>query len=118
MNLQAYIALLESSIAVMDRQNAILFTQAADDYRAFAQSIGHVQTGNMVASMHRLGPFPMGQGALEATIESGAWYAGAEASRGGTHDWPTRTVDEYSARLDELAAAIESATVRALVGGT
>lgn len=117
MTLTQYAALLETSDARIDRESAVLLAQAADDLATYAQSIAHKQSGRMAGSIHRLGPFPVGDGALEATIQSGAWYAEEEVKKGGEHDWATRTIEEQAARLQQLADAVGGAVVRALTGG-
>jgi hypothetical protein len=116
MNLDSYIRLLQSADAQIDHDAARLLTEATDDLRDYAQSIGHKQSGNMVGSMHRLGPFPQGAGVLEARVESGAWYAGEEAAKGGTHDWPSRTIAEQQARILQLELELGNAVVAALTG--
>jgi hypothetical protein len=116
MNLDSYIRLLQSADAQIDRESARLLTEATDDLRDYAAQIGHKQTGAMTGSMHRLGPFPLGAGVLEARVESGAWYAGEEAAKGGTHDWPGRTIAEQQARILQLELELGNAVVAALTG--
>lgn len=118
MDLDAYIALLQTADARIDRDNAIIMIDAAEDLADYAREIAHWQTGAMATSIHRLGPFPIGEGALELHIESGVDYADDEVSKGGAHDWASRTVSEQQARIDALAEAIENATVNVLLGGS
>jgi hypothetical protein len=116
MNLDSYIRLLQSADAQIDHDAARLLAEASDDLRDYAKSIMHRQTGNMAGSTYRLGPFPQGAGVLEARIESGAWYAGEEAAKGGTHDWPSRTIAEQQARILQLELELGNAVVAALTG--
>jgi len=114
MDIQAYIALLQSADAALNARNATLLTEASDDLRAYAQSIEHRRSGQMADSTIRYGPFPIGQGGFESRIESGADYAEQEVARGGTHDWATRTIDEEAARIDQLRREVENALVSVL----
>ena len=114
MKLDAYIALLQSADDRIDAANARLLTEAIDDLRQYGQTIAHKQTGAMAASMHRLGPFSVGQGILEAHFESGAWYAEEEVGRGGDHDWASRTIAEQDARILQLELELETALVTVL----
>jgi hypothetical protein len=116
MNLESYIKLLQSADAQIDHDAARLLAEATDDLRDYAMSIGHRQSGAMVGSMHRLGPFPQGAGVLEARVESGAWYAGEEAAKGGTHDWPGRTIAEQQARILQLELELGNAVIAILTG--
>ena len=116
MDLASYIALLQRSDAALNARNAELLAEAADDLKTYAASIGHRQSGNMDDSMYRLGPFPIGEGAYEATIQSGADYAEQEVARGGTHDWATRTIDEEAQRIDRLRREVENALISVLTG--
>jgi hypothetical protein len=52
----------------------------------------------------------------EARVESGAWYAGEEAAKGGAHDWPSRTIAEQQARILQLELELGNAVVAALTG--
>jgi hypothetical protein len=116
MNLQSYIELLQSADAAISRESVRLLVEAADDLRQAAQSIGHKRSGNMTGSMHRLGPFPIGNGALEARVESGAFYAEEEVKKGGAHDWPTRTLQEQQARILQLELELGNRAVAVLTG--
>src|SRR4051794_37567507 len=116
MTLDDYIQLLTAADDRLSAANVRLLTEAADDLKAYAQQIGHRQTGLMDDSMHRLGPFPVGSGILEARIGSGASYADAEVSKGGSHDWATRTIDENDARILQLQLEVEHALIAALTG--
>lgn len=116
MDLQAYIALLQSADAALNAKNAQLLIEAADDLRAYAQSIEHRRSGTMADSTIRYGPFSIGAGALEARIESGASYAEQEVARGGTHDWASRTITEQDARILQLQLEVEHALVSVLTG--
>lgn len=117
MTLDDYIALLESADDRLNAANVRLLTEAIDDLRQYGQSIAHKQTGAMSASMHRLGPFPIGNGILEASFESGASYAEDEVGKGGAHDWATRTIAENDARILQLQLEVENALIAALTGG-
>jgi hypothetical protein len=117
MTLDDYIALLQTADEKIDRADARLLTEATDDLRAYAQSIAHRRTGAMADSMHRLGPFPVGEGMLEAHVESGAWYAEDEVAKGGTHDWATRTINEEQARVLQLELELGNTAVAILTGG-
>lgn len=116
MTLDEFLALLETADDRITRQNARELLDAADDIVPIVQSQMHRQTGNMIESTGRFGPYPAGSGVLEATIESGAWYAGFEAARGGEHDWPTRSVEAAQPRVQELSEALAEAVARILVG--
>lgn len=116
MTLDDYIALLTAADDRLNAANVRLLTEAADDLRTYAQQIEHRQTGAMAASTVRYGPFPIGSGILEARIESGASYAEAEVSKGGSHDWATRTIDENDARILQLQLEVEQALIAALTG--
>lgn len=118
MTLDDYIRLLQTADEQIDREDARLLTEATDDLRAYAQSIAHRQTGAMADSMHRLGPFPVGSGLLEARVESGAWYADEEVAKGGTHDWASRTIDEQDARILQLELELGNTAVAILTGAT
>lgn len=118
MELQAYIALLQSADAALNAKNAVLLAEATDDLKAAAAAIGHRRSGQMDDSMYRLGPFPIGDGAYEATIQSGADYAEQEVARGGTHDWATRTIVEQDARILQLQLEVEQALVSVLTGAS
>ncbi len=103
MSLDEWIARLRTADETIDANNAKLLTEATDDLVTFAQEyVEHEITGNMIESTHRFGPYPNGRGIVEARIESGASYAGIEAARGGSHDWPARTVAEDAARITKL----------------
>jgi hypothetical protein len=117
-NVAAYLQLLQTADSQIDIAAAQLLTEASDDLRAYAQSIGHRITSNMVNSMYRLGPFPVGNGALEATIQSGAWYAEDEVSKGGSHDWATRTIEEQQARILQLELELANHAAAILTGGS
>jgi hypothetical protein len=114
MTLDDYILLLETADERLTAANIRLLTEAIDDLKAYGQAIGHRRTGLMDASMHRLGPFPIGQGVLEASFISGADYAETEVSRGGSHDWATRTIAENDARILQLQLEVENALIAAL----
>jgi hypothetical protein len=116
MDLQAYIRLLQTADEQIDRASATLLVEATEDLRAYAQQIAHKQTGFMAESMARYGPFPIGVGAIETQIASGAWYSESEAAKGGTHDWPTRTIAEQQARILQLELELGNAVVAALTG--
>ena len=116
MTLDEYIALLQSADARISARNAVLLKAAIEDLKDFGQSIGHERSGNMIESMYTLGPFPIGNGALEASFQSGASYAEEEVKRGGSHDWASRTINEDQARITQLQTEIEEATVLALIG--
>jgi hypothetical protein len=114
MTLDDYIALLETADERLTAANIRLLTEAIDDLKAYGQAIGHRKTGLMDNSMHRLGPFPVGSGMLEARFESGADYAETEVARGGAHDWATRTIAENDARILQLQLEVENALITAL----
>jgi len=116
MNLQAYIQLLQTADGTINARNAELLTEAIDDLKNYGQSIGHRRSGNMDDTMYRLGPFPVEQGTIEASFQSGAEYAELEVARGGDHDWATRTIDEQAERIDQLRRDVEDAAVTALTG--
>lgn len=107
---------LEAADERISVESARLLIGAAGDLVAHAKSIAHRQSGNMGDTIHRLGPFPVGNGALEARIESGAWYADLEVAKGGDHDWALRTVQERDDLIRELEAALADAVVRVVVG--
>lgn len=117
MNLDTLIKLYQSADAQIDQENLRLFAEYTGAMRDYAKSIEHVQSGHMQGSTVALGPFPVGQGALESTIISGAWYAGIEASKGGDHDWPTRTIAEQQARILQLELEVAAAAASVLTGG-
>jgi hypothetical protein len=114
--LDDYIALLLTADDRISAQNARLLTEAIDDLKTYAQGIGHRQSGQMDDTMYRLGPFAIGNGILEAMVESGAFYAEDEVKRGGQHDWASRTIQEQDARILQLQLEVEQATVQALTG--
>jgi len=116
MTLDDYIQLLTAADDRLSAANVRLLTEAIDDLKTYAQQIGHRQTGLMDDSMHRLGPFPVGSGILEARVESGAFYAEDEVAKGGAHDWATRTIDENDARILQLQLEVEQALIAALTG--
>jgi hypothetical protein len=87
MNLDSYIRLLQSADAQIDHDAARLLAEASDDLRDYA-----------------------------ARVESGAWYAGEEAAKGGAHDWPSRTIAEQQARILQLELELGNAVVAALTG--
>lgn len=116
-NLLDYIALLQTANAQINRESAVLFTVASDAIRDYAKSIEHVQSGNMRDSTVRLGPFSIGQGALETQIFSGAFYAEDEVAKGGTHDWATRGLADQSAQLQQLADTLAERAAAILTGG-
>jgi len=117
MSLLDYIALLQTADAQINREGAVLFTVASDAIRDYAKSIEHVKSGNMRDSTVRLGPFPVGEGALEATIQSGAFYAEEEVQRGGTHDWATRALADQATQLQQLADTLAERASLILTGG-
>jgi len=116
-DLAAYIQLLTTAGDKIDRESARLLIEATEDIRAYVQSIMHKRTGHMALSTHRLGPFPIGQGALETQILSGAWYAELEVERGGGHDWATRGLSESGARVLQLELEVANAACAILSGG-
>ena len=118
MNLAEYLALLQTADDTISQDAARLLAAAADDMVAFTQSIMHKQTGNMAEATYRLGPFPVGAGMLEATIQSGAWYAGDEAGRGGDHDWVARSDREWETRQQQLADALAERVAQILTGAS
>lgn len=117
MNLLEYIALLQTADAQLNRESAVLFTVASDAVKEYTQSIMHRVSGHMADSTHRLGPFPVGDGALESTIQSGAWYAQEEVDRGGDHDWATRGLADQAATLQQLADTVAERASLILTGG-
>ena len=116
-DLNAYIALLQTADAQIDAENARLLIDATEDIRAYVQSIMHKRSGNMAESTARYGPFPIGQGALETQILSGAFYAEDEVVKGGTHDWATRGIAEQQARILQLELESANAAASILTGG-
>lgn len=118
MDIASYIRLLQTADAALNARNVALLIEAADDLRDYAASIGHRRSGLMDDSMVRYGPFSIGQGALEARVESGAIYAEQEVARGGTHDWATRTITEQDARILQLQLEVEQALVTVLTGAS
>lgn len=116
MNLDAYITLLQSADATINRANAARLAEAVNDLARYATSIAHRRTGYMADSIVRYGPFSVGAGVLEAKAESAAPYADLEVARGGDHDWATRTLVDRAARILQLELEIEGAVVRALTG--
>lgn len=118
MTLDDFLRLLETAEPAIDADAARqLLTTLDDILLPYAQSIAHRVSGNMAESMHRLGPFPTGNGAVEGRIESGAWYADLEVERGDTHDWATRTIEEQSQAIDDLSASVADRAVVILTGG-
>src|SRR6266496_6091248 len=78
----------------------------------------HVQTGRMRASEIVEGPFPIGQGVIEATIGPTVEYAIEEIKRGdlpsgshpeGGHDYRQRTLDAGDTVFDDLANELVNA---------
>lgn len=116
MDLASYIQLLQSADRALNAKNVALLSEASDDLRDYAAKIGHRRSGLMDDSMVRFGPFPVGAGALEARVESGAVYAEQEVARGGQHDWATRTITEQDARILQLQLEVEQALVSVLTG--
>lgn len=118
MTLDDFLKLLETAEPAINVEAARqLLTTLDDVLLPYAQQIAHRRSGNMADSMHRLGPFPTGDGAVEGRIESGAWYADLEVERGDTHDWATRTLEEQAGAIDALSAAIADRAVVVLTGG-
>jgi hypothetical protein len=118
MTLEEFLRLLESADEQIDRDAAWQLLATVDDVLLpYAQAIAHRRSGNLADTMHRLGPFPVGQGALEARIESGAFYAEQEVARGGEHDWVSRTYDEQAAAIQSLADSIADRAAVVLTGG-
>lgn len=104
MTLDEYLQLLTTAADGIELDAARALAATTDALKEYAQSIAHRRTGNMADTMHRLGPFAIGVGVLEAQFLSGAWYAEIEVARGGEHDWAGRTLEE---RADLLAALEE-----------
>lgn len=118
MTLDEFLRLLETADEQIDRDAARQLLATVDDVLLpYAQRIAHRRSGNMADTMHRLGPFPVGQGAIEARIESGAWYAEEEIARGGQHDWVTRTYDDQAGAIQALADSIADRAAIVLTGG-
>lgn len=118
MTLDEFLQLLQTADEAIDLDATRQLLATVDDVLLpYAQSIAHKRSGDMAATMHRLGPFPIGQGAVEARIESGAWYADEEVARGGTHDWAARTIEDQAGAIDSLNAAIADRAVIILTGG-
>lgn len=117
MTLDEFVARLQTLAAESDRLAIRLLSDATDDVVVIAQETGHEQTGRMIETMHRIGPYPIGSETLEARVESGMAYAKYEAARGGAHDWPTLTEQAAEPRLERLAEDTAAAIVRALTGG-
>lgn len=114
MTLDEFIAKVQELATELDPASIRLLVDAADDVVVLAQETGHEQTGHMIETMHRLGPFPVNATTVEARIESAAPYAALEAARGGLHDWPTLTAKAAEPRLQQLADAVADSVVRAL----
>ena len=118
MTLDDYLRLLQTADDTINQDAARLLTETTDAIMQYTQSIMHRQTGNMADTTYRLGPFPVGVGAIETTIQSGAWYAGDEAGRGGDHDWVTRTLTETTALQQQLADALAERVAQLLTGNS
>lgn len=116
MTLDDFLRLLETADNSITAESARLLVGATEDLRAYAQRIAHRQTGHMADTMHHLGPFPTGQGGLETQIESGAFYAEDEVSRGGTHDWAGRTLEERADRIAQLSDELAREVALILTG--
>ncbi len=115
--LEAYLTLLETADATIDRATARAFATALDTLATFAQSIEHRQSGHMAESTYRLGPFAVGDGSLEGSIATAAPYGVFEIAHGGTHDWPGRTLTEDARVLDALQAETGRIVATILGGG-
>ena len=100
--LEAYLRLLETADATINRNAAAALKEAVDDIVELAQSFEHKQSGFMAASTHQLGPFALGGGVLESQIVSAASYVDLEVAKGGDHDWPTLTLKSAESRLASL----------------
>jgi hypothetical protein len=117
LTLVEYIRTLEVAPAQIAEANARLLMDAIEDLKTYGQTIGHERSGRMDESMHTSGPFPVGNGILEASFESSVPYAEEEVGRGGSHDWATRTINEQQSRIFRLQTEVEIALVIALTGG-
>lgn len=118
MTLDQYIQLLQSADGKLDAATLRLFAEFTTDMLRYTQSIEHVQSGEMQGSTVALGPFPVGDGALESQIVSGAGYADQEVARGGSHDWATRTIAEQQARILQLELEAGLLAAQILSGGS
>jgi hypothetical protein len=118
MTYDQFLQLLQTADETISINNARLLREAIEDLKDFGQSIGHEQTGAMIASMYVTGPFAVGNGILEASFQSGASYAEYEVAKGGDHDWATRTIIEDTPRIVQLATEVENVVIKALLGGS
>ena len=116
MTLEEYIAQLQQAAATVEATNVKLLAAAIEDLKNYGQAIGHQRSGRMVRTMRVSGPYPVGDGAYEASFESGATYADDEVLRGGEHDWAVRTINEERPRITQLQFDAEEALIVALVG--
>jgi hypothetical protein len=116
-DLNRYLTLLESADDTIDRETAQALKQTVDALVTYAQSIEHRKSGNMADSTHQLGPFPLGGGVIESTIQSAASYADIVAAKGGDYDWPGRTIEDEASVLDALQERV-GRIVAASVGGS
>ena len=116
--LEAYLALLQTADARIDRDVARELKKAVDnDFIPLAQGLAHKQSGFMAASIHQLGPFAPGGGILESQISSAASYVENEIGKGGDHDWAQRTVDNATSPLDQLATRVGLIVATKIAGG-
>lgn len=113
--LEAYLRLLQTADATINRNNALALKETVDGMVELAQSIEHRQSGFMALSTHQLGPFALGGGVLESQISSAASYVELETDKGGEHDWPQRTIDSSESRLAALGHRTET-IVSAAIG--
>lgn len=112
--LEAYLRLLETADATINRDNAAALKDTTDQLVETAQDVAHKVSGFMALSIHQLGPFALGGGILESQISSAASYTDIELSKGGDHDWAQRTLDANAAQLDALGAKTETIVAAAL----
>jgi len=112
--LEAYLRLLETADATINRNNALALKETTDEIVTLAQGIEHRQSGFMALSTHQLGPFALGGGILESQISSAASYVDLEIAKGGDHDWPQRTIDSAQSRLASLGNKTETIVAAAL----
>jgi hypothetical protein len=86
--------------------------RALRELQRIARSVVHVRSGRLQRGLVIQGPYNVGSGTLEASVSAPTVpYAGEEASRGGEHDFVTRTLEVGQGVIDQAAQDMERAIV-------
>ena len=89
--------------------------RAMRDLLRVARGVVHVQSGDLRDSLYILEPSTFGE-ITESAIASDLSYASQEADKGGSHDYPARTIEEGTGVIDQLEDDVADLIADAFTG--